>query len=208
MLAHDQLQKVPALTSAYNALQRADLNVTKQWMRLMLWKTAIPHIKMRTSPEGQIESIQFPTQVARDLVSNISELSMDAIEAHGPGMELKLFAFAITITDVMMCLPKQSSLNNLVSSQESLGYLANVLGNFRGGNKSLLPILQSRLTELGLGVPAVPRVIKLDHAPDHDASASPSSGSNLAFSWDSAFGPHDFDDLDSLGGLPNPFGGA
>jgi hypothetical protein len=184
--AHDQLQEVPTLTPAYNALQRADLGITRQWMRLMLWKTAVPHIKMIADPDRNLESILFPIQVANDLLSTMSEFSVDTIEAHGPGMELKLFEFATTITDVLLCLPKQSDLNTIFGSQESLGRLANILANFRGGNKSLLPILQSRLTEVGLGVPAVPRLVDVSYEDSDDfnynSSASPSSGSNWAFS--------------------------
>ncbi|KAK3069433.1 hypothetical protein LTR53_012238 [Teratosphaeriaceae sp. CCFEE 6253] len=184
-LVHDRLQSVPGLTAQDdNTLQRVDLCVTRHWMRLMLWKTAIPHIKMIADPSGNLESVLFPLQVARDLVSDSSEYSIDTFEAHGPGMELKLFALAISIADVMICLPQHSTSSASFSPREYLAHLARVLGDFRGGSAALLPILRSRLSDLGLSGPPVSRLIDVSHAIDGSGSTWPSSASNTAVNQD------------------------
>jgi len=176
--AHDQLQEVPALDASYNALQRADISVTRHWMRLMLWKTAMSHIKMVTDQSGSLESISFPLHIARDLVASVSDFSIDVLEAHGPGMELKLFASALSVADLMACLPLGPNELFQLRPHECLGHIATLLGNFRGGNRALLPVLQSRLADAGLAVPAIPRLLELNNDSSDGEFASPPWGEN------------------------------
>lgn len=118
------------------------------------------HIALSTDPEDGIQSVLFPLQVAKDVMSNLTSFSMDTLEAHGPGMELKFFEFANTLADVMICVP-QSHRNVQLAPQDFLVHVASMMGTFRGGNSTLLPILQNRLTRVGLGIPAVPRISEL-----------------------------------------------
>lgn len=83
---HQQLQRVPALPRHHNDLQRADASVTRQWMRLTLWKLAIPNVPLSLDAAENNLSLQFPTQVAKAVLSDLSSFSMDTLEAHGPGM--------------------------------------------------------------------------------------------------------------------------
>ncbi|KAK5727557.1 hypothetical protein LTR15_003457 [Elasticomyces elasticus] len=159
MILHNQLQNVPGLSPYYNDLQRADLSVTQQWMRLMFWKMAISQFKMTADPDGDIQSMLFPVRIARDLLAHMSTLSIDTLEAHGPGMELKLFEFANTVADVAVTVSSPSHSGLELGPKDFLFQLAGVLGSFRGGNNTLLPLLQSRLAEVGLTVPPRPRII-------------------------------------------------
>ncbi|KAK3651450.1 hypothetical protein LTR56_005592 [Elasticomyces elasticus] len=161
MILHNQLQNVPGLSPYYNDLQRADLSVTQQWMRLMFWKMAISQFNMTADPDGDIQSMLFPVRIARDLLAHMSSLSIDTLEAHGPGMELKLFEFANTVADVAVTVSSPSHSGLELGPKDFLFQLAGVLGSFRGGNNALLPLLQSRLAEVGLTVPARPRILDI-----------------------------------------------
>ncbi|KAF2716047.1 hypothetical protein K431DRAFT_279737 [Polychaeton citri CBS 116435] len=163
VLVENQLLMVPTLSQQHNGIQRADLFVTRQWMRLLLWRMAVSNISMNTAPSGSLDSMLFPIRIARDLISTMSQIPTDAFEAHGPGMELKLFAFASSLADVITCLPMHSTVNSEFGPRECLLHLARVLGRFRGGNEALMPILQSRLADVGLDVPAIPRLIEVSH---------------------------------------------
>jgi hypothetical protein len=104
-VSYRQLLQLPDSIQDYNQLQKADVGVTQHWMKLHLWKLAVSRIKMTTESDGDITSVLFPLQVVRELLAEVSALSVDSLEAHGSGMELKLFEFANTVADVMVCMP-------------------------------------------------------------------------------------------------------
>ncbi|KAM0718627.1 hypothetical protein Q7P37_005698 [Cladosporium fusiforme] len=160
---HTQLLELPKPTQPYNQLQKADVGVTQHWTRLQLWKLAVSRISMTTEPSGDITSLLFPLQVVRDLLSELSVTSVDSLEAHGSGMELKLFEFANTVADVMVCMPNRWTHGSRTGPREYLMHLGKVLGSFRGGNEALLPLLRSRFTELGLSLPHIPRVMDVTY---------------------------------------------
>ena len=188
LLTHDQLQEVPALHASYNALQRADVSVTRHWMRLMLWKTAMSHIKMVTDQRGSLESISFPLHIARDLVASVSDFSIDVLEAHGPGMELKLFASALSVADLIACMPLRPAELSQLRPHECLARIASLLGNFRGGNRALLPVLQSRLADAGLAVPTVSRLLDVSNDSSDSEFPSPQYDDNDISAGSSADG--------------------
>lgn len=154
------LRSMSMLSRHHNSIQRADALVTRQWMRLSLWKLAVSRIQMSADPSESLSSILFPIQATRDLLSTISQLSVDALEAHGPGMEIKLFEFVSSLADVITCLPDHSNVAvSAFGPRDSLAHLASVLGSFRGGTFTLMPMLQERLADVGMAVPTIPRVI-------------------------------------------------
>jgi hypothetical protein len=85
-LAQQQLMDDTHSRSLQNELQRADISMTQQWMRIFLWQHALGVTNMRASnPEDEF-SFTFPAKVAQTVLTNLSSLSKDSIEAHGPGM--------------------------------------------------------------------------------------------------------------------------
>ncbi|KAK5146749.1 hypothetical protein LTR04_000981, partial [Oleoguttula sp. CCFEE 6159] len=185
---HQQLQQIPPLPRQYNDLQRADVSITQQWMRLMFWKLSMSHIVLSMDPADGSQSFTFPVQVARDVLSNMTTFSMDTLEAHGQGMvtillpdvnsevdagpqEMKLFEFANTLADVIVCIP--SAENSMhYHAQDFLLHFANVLGSFRGGNNALLPLLQKRLADCGVNIPAIPRCLDVTNEFSESDSAN------------------------------------
>ncbi|KAG9694138.1 hypothetical protein KCU95_g5864, partial [Aureobasidium melanogenum] len=165
---NNELLRIPTMTEDHNELQKADLSVTQQWLRLMFWKLAINKVVMKANPTDDIRSVFFPISLAKDLLSDISTMSIDTLEAHGPGMELKLFEVTNSVADIITLNPAQSQHASFqLGPQDILVHLANIIGRFRGGNKTLLPLLQSRLSSIGLGSAIFPRITEVTYdSPD------------------------------------------
>jgi len=172
-LFNNQLLRIPTLTEHHNDLQKADLSVTQQWLRLMFWKLAINKVIMTANTNDDIRSVFFPISLAKDLLTNISAMSIDTLEAHGPGMELKLFEVTNSVADMISLNPRQATSALEIGPQDILVHLANIIGRFRGGNKTLLPLLQSRLSGIGLESLIIPRITDVTYdSPDTNREKS------------------------------------
>ena len=169
-----ELMRIPISTQNHHDLQKADLSVTQQWLRLVFWKLAIDKVVMTANSTDDIRSVFFPISLAKDLLSNISTMSIDTLEAHGPGMEIKLFEVTNSVADIITLNPHQSQTSTLqLGPQDLLVHLTNIIGRFRGGNKTLLPLLQSRLSSIGLGASIQPRITEVTYdSPDTNRERS------------------------------------
>jgi hypothetical protein len=71
--------------------QQADFLITQQWMRIMVWKMSIFHIKLSANSDDENLSICFPERVAQNVFVYLNKISRNIIEAHGIGMVGSLF---------------------------------------------------------------------------------------------------------------------
>lgn len=71
--------------SVLNDVQRADLVVTRQWMRAVIWRFAArTGLTTAAATSQSSSSVMNPIRIAREFLSFISQLPHTAIEAHGP----------------------------------------------------------------------------------------------------------------------------
>jgi hypothetical protein len=89
-MAQQELNSDEAPLSLENELQRADISMTQQWMRIFLWQHALNVTNMSSENTDDEFSFSFPAKVAQDVLSNLSSLSQQSIEAHGPGMVCRM----------------------------------------------------------------------------------------------------------------------
>lgn len=75
------LQDVPIDWESSNDVQRADICVTRQWMRAVLWKASL-----RISGSGHATQLSHPIQIANEFLCVFEKLPAAAIEAHGPSI--------------------------------------------------------------------------------------------------------------------------
>ncbi|EIT75756.1 hypothetical protein AO1008_03729 [Aspergillus oryzae 100-8] len=95
------LQDGSTLFDHISDVQKADLCVTRHWMRMILWKLS-PKSYLGSSPSADWSmSLYFPLNVAKELVSIVSQLPRSAVEAHGLGMELKIYEVANSLADAI-----------------------------------------------------------------------------------------------------------
>jgi hypothetical protein len=167
-LAQQQLSDDGSSRGLENELQRADISMTQQWMRIFLWQHALQVTNMRSTREDDEFSFSFPAKVAQNVLSYLGCLSRESLEAHGPGMvspilfwyhillnrlqETKLFDIANSLADVMICIPSATPESFGVGPRDLIHSLSVLLGSFRGGNPAVVSILQEKLTTLGISV--------------------------------------------------------
>jgi hypothetical protein len=85
-VAQQELSCDDAPLSLESELQRADITMTQQWMRIFLWQYALNVTNLSSANDNDEFSFSFPAKVAQNVLSNLSSLSRQSIEAHGPGM--------------------------------------------------------------------------------------------------------------------------
>ncbi|KAM0417281.1 hypothetical protein ACHAPT_012722 [Fusarium lateritium] len=90
----------------FTELQRADLFITRLWLRTLLWQLALSQGLLRSGPSDTTHeglSLQFPASrlsiQLRNLVSRLN--SIVSIATQGSGIVQKLFEIASTIADVL-----------------------------------------------------------------------------------------------------------
>lgn len=67
-------------------MQRADVFMTQQWMRVFLWQYSLSLTNLLSEGSAEEFSLSFPAQVAKTALGFVSNLSRESLEAHGPGM--------------------------------------------------------------------------------------------------------------------------
>ncbi|KAK0391590.1 hypothetical protein NLU13_1090 [Sarocladium strictum] len=117
-----------------NDVQKADLFVTRQWMRAVLWKAALRF--------GIVVHDNNPVDVAGEFLSRLGQLPKDALESQGPTLEFKTFEIATAVIDALASNCPPSDLNH---PRQILYGLQRILSSSRGGNKALLSLLDARL---------------------------------------------------------------
>ncbi|EEU47004.1 uncharacterized protein NECHADRAFT_36593 [Fusarium vanettenii 77-13-4] len=123
----------------FTELQRADLFITRLWLRTLLWQLALSQGLLRSGPSDMTHeglSLQFPASrlsiQLRNLVSRLN--SIVSIATQGSGIMQKLFEIASTIADVL-ALPASShdeSEGGFKSHVKDFLYVVNFLLNLDG----------------------------------------------------------------------------
>lgn len=65
-----------------NDVQRADMCVTRQWMRAVLWRAALRF--------GVVIPAMNPVNIAKEFLSSVSMIPPAALESHGPTLVIIL----------------------------------------------------------------------------------------------------------------------
>ncbi|CAI6342231.1 unnamed protein product [Periconia digitata] len=171
MLAQQQLSNDEPSRSLENELQRADISMTQQWMRIFLWQHALNVTDLRSNDVDNEFSFGFPNTVAQSTLSFLSSLPKESLEAHGPGMESKLFDITNSLADVMIFVPSLNQHSGFgVGPRDLIHSLSSLLSSFRGGNPAVMNILQEKLTVLGLSVVPPPKLklLELGSSPEEE----------------------------------------
>ncbi|KAG7425472.1 putative sucrose utilization protein SUC1 [Fusarium oxysporum f. sp. raphani] len=165
-----QLRARHPLPLCDNEIQRADIVVTDSWLRVVLWKAAIPYVDANTDPNDQGLSVSFPTSVARDLLAKLTTLSSCALEAHGPGMMSKLFEVANSVADVIICAPDLADVDSAhVGPRDILCALSSLIASLRTtSNPALLTLLREKMMACALGQAGPGRLLQITDVPDGD----------------------------------------
>jgi hypothetical protein len=183
---HTRLRETGEFPRSSSDLQRADFLITQQWMRIVLWKMSMFHIKLMADPADESLSLCLPDHIARNIVSCLNTFPPHVVEAHGLGMvraiyaqscsngiprltvpsykEMKLFEVAISLADVLLCLPSIPAGPQLmqVGPRDILTHLVQYLTSFRRGDSVKLQILQQKMYDNASSIPPIPEFLETD----------------------------------------------
>lgn len=87
-LANLQQQLSDALPPNLNSTesQAADIRISQQWLRTMVWQLSITNGYLSSSSPDSSMTFKYPIEIARDLAKDISILSLQSMEVHGIGL--------------------------------------------------------------------------------------------------------------------------
>lgn len=181
-----RLQDSAADYEPSNDIQKADIFVTRQWMRAVLWRAA--------AKLGATLTIN-PVLVGREFLDFVSKLPQAALEAHGPTIEAKTYDIATAVIDAAVSNSQalasatcsSSSSSSVDRPEEVLQGLQRLLSSSRGGNKALLASLYFKMASTPLELhPVLPlsgprtRIVEDVTEEDDDNVQLVSAGSPLS----------------------------
>ncbi|KAL3484728.1 putative C6 finger domain protein [Aspergillus germanicus] len=146
-------QAVPADLELSDMLL-ADLRVSQQWLRTMIWQLATSSGFLSSAPSHPCLGFAYPLQIARDLSLATWKLSKESMETHGVGLVEKMFEITCTLTDVMACMSptgiRSSSFD--LGPQDYLKHLCTLIRALPGGETKFLSLL---LAKIGQTLPSM-----------------------------------------------------
>jgi hypothetical protein len=86
-------------------MQRADLIITREWLRTLVWRLAMGQTLLSSRSSKECLSLLFPVRLSQTLRQQVSSMSRRAIECHGSSITQKLFEITDTIADVLIHVP-------------------------------------------------------------------------------------------------------
>ncbi|KAJ5772919.1 hypothetical protein N7457_007815 [Penicillium paradoxum] len=135
-------------------IQQVDILITQQWLQAMMWKLSMSHASQSGARDDAVLPFHLPVMVGKSVMSVIGAASQGAVDAHGIGMEQKLFDLGVSVADVTRSLgPKavHRLAESIIDPNELLWGILHTLSQIRGSPSYLFPTLLDRCrTVLGL----------------------------------------------------------
>lgn len=86
-----QLEATVIDSEGIGDVQAVDIAVTRQWMRVILWRLAESQGMFVAPTPNNSSPLHDPTEIAKEFLAAIQQMPDTAIEAHGPGLVRKLY---------------------------------------------------------------------------------------------------------------------
>lgn len=99
-LLQADLNNTPA-TQSLTSIQKADILITQQWLRLIVWQSSMRQGLVSANNEIESMTFSYPLKIAYSLLGVISSLPGHSIEVHGMGILEKIFEIGNAMMDVM-----------------------------------------------------------------------------------------------------------
>jgi len=90
------------------SMQHADIVVTRQWLRTIVWQMAMSKYLLSTNTTKECMSLLFPVKLVQQLRAAIAGIPGAHVRIHGRGICMKLFEVTDTIANVVIHVPAAS----------------------------------------------------------------------------------------------------
>ncbi|KAI6713873.1 hypothetical protein JHW43_003630 [Diplocarpon mali] len=97
----NQLSQTQPSHIALPDIQKADILVTQQWLRLIVWQSSMRQGLLSSTASDESMTFAYPLKIAHSLLGVLSSLPTTSIEVHGMGIFEKIFEIGNTMLDVM-----------------------------------------------------------------------------------------------------------
>ncbi|KIV81128.1 hypothetical protein PV11_08573 [Exophiala sideris] len=124
---------------AMTDVQKADVLITHQWLRLIFWQASMRQGLISYAASDPIFSSTYPIAIAKDLCVALNDVSTDAILVHGMGIFEKLFEVTYTLMDALTIA------NCNWSDSQELRYLFNVLSASPNSQSTYVKMLRTKI---------------------------------------------------------------
>lgn len=107
--ADDVVQSEPT------AIQKADLLITQQWLRLIVWQSSFRQTLLSWTAPHESMHFAFPLAIARSTANVLQSLPSSAVEVHGMGIFEKIFEIATWCMNVLGAIDRASATGTPIS---------------------------------------------------------------------------------------------
>lgn len=156
--------EAPASTMTYTALQRqldlphpanisltdiqkADILVTQQWLRLIVWQSSMRQGLLSSHAEDESMTFRYPLKIAHSLLDVITSLPTTSIEVHGMGIFEKIFEIGNTMLDVMQACGTSVSTDSYGVSQDPFQIFVKTLSQTPNSQRQYANLLLAKAAE-------------------------------------------------------------
>lgn len=120
-------------------IQRADVEITQQWLRLIFWQASMRQGIVSSKSENAAFTYQYPLMIAKALCGQMSDMTVNALAVHGLGIFEKVFEVAYTLMDALTIAKKPWS------ESEELRYLFSCLSSSPNSHSTYVRMLETKL---------------------------------------------------------------
>ena len=64
-------------------IQEADLRVTQQWLRLVVWQLSTASASLSSTAHDESMTLQYPIKLSKDLADTLQYIEIEAMDVHG-----------------------------------------------------------------------------------------------------------------------------
>lgn len=121
-------------------IQKADVLITHQWLRLIFWQASMRQGLITTHNPDEVFLYHYPITIARDLCVLMRGMEYDAILVHGLGIFEKVFEVAYTLMDALTLAEIDWA------TSEDLRYLFRCLSASPNSHNTYVKVLQDKIS--------------------------------------------------------------
>ncbi|KAJ4152489.1 hypothetical protein NW754_004285 [Fusarium falciforme] len=131
--------------SNYSQVQQADLLVSRQWLKIIVWKLCASKTLLSSACSEDAMSLHYPITIARGIVLASQLVSTQAFEANGIGILEKVFEVACSLADLLSLVPVGSQGSAMdIGPVDTLMEMVRIVGSRFGGSYRHLNILADK----------------------------------------------------------------
>ncbi|KAF2710418.1 hypothetical protein K504DRAFT_466829 [Pleomassaria siparia CBS 279.74] len=177
---------------ALSTMQRADLVITREWLRTIVWRLAMSQALLSSRTSKECLSLLFPVRLSQSLRQQVTSMSREDIEVHGSSIVQKLFEITDTIADVLIHVPA-ATLEETALRIEDFLFILDFVIIFPTLDQTRRSILLGKLERLQAQFPEIYSAGSSPNLPV-DVQSPPPSGDPWAMVTQSKIGPDGFTD--------------